>query len=259
MTLGEDMKAEEKLLRSYVEPKKYLIVRLDGKAFHSYTKGLDRPYDSKFMDDMDGVAQHLCSSVSNIKMAFIQSDEISLLVTDWSEDKNTQQLLGGQIQKIVSITAGAASTAINFLRPPVSLRHAGVFDSRVITFSTHNEAESYFVWRQMDGIKNSVSMAAETKFSSRELMGKTSDDRLQKLQEVGYPWEALPEGFKYGRLVTKEFYPKMIEIPDRATGGSRSEEVLRTRWVANPAPDFKLDFGRAQLQGLIPEKLADLS
>lgn len=255
MTLGEDMKAEEELLRSYVEPKKYLIVRLDGKAFHSYTKGLDRPYDSQFMDDMDGVAKHLCSSVSNVKMAFVQSDEISLLVTDWSKDKNTQQLLSGQIQKIVSITAATAATAINFLRPPTSLRSAGVFDSRVVTFSTHNDAESYFVWRQIDGIKNSVSMAAETKFSSRELMGESTASRLQKLQEVGYPWETLPEGFKYGRLVTKESYLKMVTIPSRVTKKSTQEEVLRTRWVGNPAPDFKLDLGRAHLQALIPAKL----
>ena len=83
-SLGDRMKEYyENRTRIYLPRRTYTIIRIDGKAFHTYTRGLQRPFDEVFMGDMDNTACYLCKNIQGVKFGFVQSDEISLLLTDF--------------------------------------------------------------------------------------------------------------------------------------------------------------------------------
>jgi tRNA(His) guanylyltransferase len=254
-TMGERMKAYEKEFRSTVPSKNHVIVRLDGKAFHSYTRGLDRPYDQKLMDDMDAVAAHLCDSISGVKFAYVQSDEISLLLTDWGFGAvdNTEAYFGNQIQKIVSVAASTASAVMNILRPPTSFSTAAVFDARMFTLPSKDETEAYFIWRQRDAIKNSVTMAASTKVSDKALMGVTTAERLALLEDHGYSWDTLPAGFRYGRIIIRKTEEEPVTFTHRKTGEVHSVMAVRSKWVSEPAFN-EVDPNEVVFRKFVPEK-----
>jgi tRNA(His) guanylyltransferase len=251
-TLGDKMKAAEAVYRSVIPAKTYAVIRLDGKAFHTYTRGLARPYDLSFMADMDTVSVQMCKLLSTARFAYVQSDEISVLLTDWSKDKDTQQFYGGQVQKIVSVAASTASAVLNTIRPPKDLSHVGAFDARIFTLDTADEVRDYFSWRQQDAIKNSVSMAASTHFSPRQLSGVNTSDRRAMLESINQPWDSLPDGFRFGRVVKKETYLATTSFVDGRTKRESTVEAMRSRWVAEPAGSFKRD--NDYTESLIPQR-----
>lgn len=73
----------ENRTRNFLPRRTYTIIRVDGKAFHSYTRGLVRPFDEKLVNDMDETACYMCKNIQGAKFAFVQSDEISILLTDF--------------------------------------------------------------------------------------------------------------------------------------------------------------------------------
>jgi len=258
MTLNDEMKAHERQTRSYLTPKTYTVIRLDGKAFHTYTKGMQKPYDQTFMDNMDQVAATLCKEVFNTKFAYVQSDEISLIVADWDPARpfaDTQAYFGGQIQKITSVSSAVAAATLNFLSPPEDISGLAYFDSRVFNLPTFEDVESYVIWRMRDARKNSISMAAYAKFSSKSLIDKSSTDRLALLEQAGSPWEKLPQGFRHGRVITRETFTEPVTYLNKRSGESHTVDAVRSRWTATPAPDFQGPEGRAYLRSLIPQKL----
>lgn len=101
--LGDRMKIfYENITRIFLPRRTYTIIRIYGKAFHTYTKGLDRPFDDKFVNDMDETACYLCKNIQGAKFAFVQSDEISILLTDF-DSLTTSAWFDGNIQKMVSV------------------------------------------------------------------------------------------------------------------------------------------------------------
>ena len=115
-SLGDRMKVNfEVRTRTFLPRRTNTIIRLDGKAFHTYTRGLERPYDLDFMSDMDETAKFLCENIQGCKLAYVQSDEISLLLTDF-EDITTEAWFDGNVQKMVSISASMAAAKFNQLR-----------------------------------------------------------------------------------------------------------------------------------------------
>lgn len=115
-SLGDRMKSNfEVRTRTFLPRRTNTIIRLDGRAFHSYTRGLQRPYDLDFMSDMDETAKFLCENIQGCKLAYVQSDEISLLLTDF-EDITTEAWFDGNVQKMVSISAAMAAAKFNQLR-----------------------------------------------------------------------------------------------------------------------------------------------
>ena len=223
--LGKRMKEQYEIrTRTYLPRRTYTILRLDGKAFHTFTRGMKRPYDEDFMCMMDETALALVSEIQGAQFAYVQSDEISLLLTDFDKI-TTDAWFDGQVQKMVSVSASLATVKFNQL----ILKHIihkklydcefdgsmtriemldlidetklAEFDSRVFTIPDPVEVENYFIWRQKDAVRNSLSMHAQSLYSHKELNGKSQVDMHDMIHEKGENWNDLPDGFKRGRTI----------------------------------------------------------
>jgi tRNA(His) 5'-end guanylyltransferase len=230
--LGDRIKKYyEYITRFFLPRRTYSIIRIDGKAFHTYTKGLNTPFDDQFVSDMDETACYLCKNIQGAKIAFVQSDEISILLTDF-DDIKTDAWYDGNIQKICSISASLATAKFNELRPG----KIALFDSRVFTIPSKIEVFNYFLWRQQDTTKNSISTVAQTLYSHNELKGKNGDMKQEMIFQAGINWNNYPDKLKRGRLIVKEQYEK--------------NGAIRNRWVSISVPIFTKD--KDFLLNLIP-------
>ena len=203
------------------------IIRIDGKSFHSFAKKCVKPFDSLLMKAMDQTAITLCKEIQGAKMAYVQSDEISILFTDFDSIK-TDCWFDGNIQKITSVSASIATKAfIEFMfslssedRSNFNVKGLPVFDSRVFTIPEPMEVSNYFIWRQQDATRNSINMVAQSYFSHKELMGKsTSDvqDMLMLQKEVN--WNNFKSGEKRGRAIVKVEY-------------KGENDSIRNKWIS---------------------------
>ena len=104
-SLGDRMKGYESAFDLTLPARMPMIVRVDGKAFHSYTLGLTRPWDDTFISVMNDTAVALCEEIQGARLAYVQSDEISVLLVDYAQ-LNTQAWRRGRLQKVVSVAAG---------------------------------------------------------------------------------------------------------------------------------------------------------
>lgn len=225
-SFGDRMKRQyEDRTRYYLPRRTYTIVRIDGKCFHAYTKGMKRPYDEKFNEAMDKTANYVMTQMDGSKLAYTQSDEISILLTDF-ENEDTQAWFDGNLQKIVSISASAAtayfsrtpiSTIVN-LEPSLKVTKHALFDARVFTITDPNEVANYFVWRTRDAIRNSINMLGQHYFSHARLHGKnTSEVQDMLVKEALINWNDQPARFKTGSLQTakllNQFASTNLTIP----------------------------------------------
>lgn len=233
--LGDRMKSNyEDRSRHYLPRRAYTIIRIDGKAFHTYTQGLDRPFDKQLIRDMDCTAERLCAQIQGSKFAFVQSDEISILVTDF-DTLTTDAWFDNNIQKICSISASIATAEFNELRPGKK----ALFDSRVFQIPSRTEVYNYFLWRQRDATKNSIQSVARSLYSHKEMDKKNTNQLQEMIFNRGINWNDFPAGQKRGRLVVKE---NII----------LTEEVIpeRTRWTTKEPPIFSEE--KEFLNSLIP-------
>lgn len=243
-------KDHEKALRTYIpEDARYIALRLDGKAFHTYTRGLGKPFDGLFMEAMDETTAILCKEVSGTVLGYTQSDEISLFLSV-KQNEGTMPWLGGAIQKIVSVSAAMATAHFNLIRTAQGHgSKVAYFDSRIMSFDSLELVDDYIAWRRADAIKNSTSMAAETYFSSKQVMGKNSEDRRQMLSGIGKPWEELPAGFRYGRLTFREWNQEPVTYLNKKTKQEATVMATRTKWVNEPAENgFSEDYINRQTE-----------
>lgn len=196
-SLGNRMKSQyEDRTRYYLPRRTYSIIRVDGKAFHGLK--LEKPFDKLFMLAMQYTAQSLCAEIQGSKFAYVQSDEISLLMTDF-EQIETEAWFDGNIQKIVSVSASTASTNFNNQYGTSSC----IFDSRVFTIPDPTEVENYFIWRQKDSTRNSIQMAARSVCSHKELNKKSSTDLQEMLFQKGINWNNYETNEKRGSIVKR--------------------------------------------------------
>lgn len=235
MTLGDRMKAYEHVYRTYLPKRTYTLIRVDGRGFSNYTRGMDKPFDPHFIGAMDATAQALCREIAGAQFAYTQSDEISVLVTDFAHHE-TQPWMGGNIAKVLSLSASCATAEFN-AQIDSEFWGTAMFDSRVWTMSDANEVANYFIWRQRDAIKNSVSMLAGHHFSHNELEGKTTNERLEMLKSIGIDWFAAPLGIQQGRTI----YKRTEITPDS----------VRSSWQTMYAVPFRIEPGH-WLVGQIP-------
>lgn len=259
--LGTRMKAQyEVRSQTHLPRRTTTVIRLDGKAFHSYTRGLERPFDQGLMDDMDETARRLCYQIQGAKIAYVQSDEISIILTDF-DDITTEAWFDGNVQKMTSISAAMAAAEFNRLRlirtvdgfedirkrhdefpgrkdwasivydpTPIFEGKLAYFDSRVFTIPDPTEVENYLIWRQQDATRNSIQMAAQSMFSHKVLHGVNTSALQEKMwSEKGVNWNDYPDGFKRGRCVVR------IEYVDEVSGG------MRSKWVVEAPPVFTQD------------------
>lgn len=210
-----------------------VIIRLDGKAFHTYTRGLNKPFDEGLIQDMRNTAIELCKQIQGAKCAYTQSDEISILVTDY-DTIDTMPWFDYDLCKIVSVSASIATAKFNQLR---SVRHfesfvgdededGGIeldiddliaqsdisylypnlklaeFDSRAFNIPTLDVA-NYFLARQRDAVKNSIQMLSQSLYSHKELDGKNVSDLQEMCFQKGHNWNDLNCYKKRGSWIVK--------------------------------------------------------
>lgn len=215
---GDRMKGYEATTRFKLPRRSYTIIRIDGKAFHSYTRGMQRPFDMGFIEDMDNTAIHLCKNIMGAKFAFVQSDEISIVLTDF-ETIQTQAWFDNNIQKMCSISASMATSEFNNLRlqrrvietsmaaltlDNIKSQKLANFDSRVYQIPQLTEVFNYFVWRQQDTTRNSIQSVARSVFSHKQVDGKNTNQMQEMLfEEKGINWNDFEPKLKRGRGIVK--------------------------------------------------------
>jgi tRNA(His) guanylyltransferase len=241
--LGDRMKRNyENRTRILIPRRTHTIIRLNGKAFHTFTKDCQRPFDVHLMDTMDFAARKLCEEIQGAKFAFVQSDEISLLLTDF-DGTQTDAWLDGNIQKMVSVAASIATAAFNsYWGRDVVFEDLALFDARVFSIPDPMEVVNYFIWRQQDATRNSISMAAQSEFSHRLLHGVSSDLMQEMLHQKGINWNDYPVGFKRGRaIVRRKTVGPVTYIDKRSNKKITKPDVERHIWVNEDPPIFTKD------------------
>lgn len=175
-----------------------VVVRLDGKAFHTFTKGAEKPFDKNIGDAMAMTALKLCKEMQGAVFAYTQSDEISVLLQDW-KTLTTDPWYANNVQKIVSVSASVATASFNSLYKKPTGTFA-LFDSRAYNIP-FLEVTNYFIWRQADATRNSISGLAQSQFSHKQLHGKGRAQMMDMLMEKGINWNDVETRFKRGICV----------------------------------------------------------
>lgn len=213
--LGNRMKSYEEVSRTVLTARMPMIVRVDGRAFHTYVKrlhtpGTDTPWNPVIRDALTDVARALMAEITGAKIAYLQSDEVSVLVTDY--DKHGSQPWFGKVaQKVASVAASIATVAFNrniqgYIDdelPAEMFPTDATFDARVFVVP-REDAANYFVWRQQDATRNSVSMLAHHHFDPGALHGKSWGVMQEMLfSERGVNWNNSPTWQKRGWCVVR--------------------------------------------------------
>jgi len=232
--LGDRMKAHEAAHRTVLPRRTYTILRLDGRAFHTYLRDAQRPFDMQFIADMAAVAEALSDEISGTAFAYHQSDEISLLVTDFATPQ-TQPWFGGVAAKQLSVSASLATAVLNERRPG----KRALFDARVFTLADPVEVANYFLWRQRDAVRNSISMAAQAHFSHKHLHGVSSNGMQELLwAEKGINWNDYPDQCKRGQTTIRRTGERAVEYTDKRTRETVQTTAVRSWWATEPAARF---------------------
>lgn len=196
MNIDDRMKMYEGTYQTEMPRRMPVVMRLDGKTFHTLTRNCERPFDKKLWQAIVGATQDLLEE-THARVAYQQSDEVSLLFIDYNKF-DSEQWVGGSTQKMVSISASIMGVGFSS-----RWGSPGYFDSRVMGIP-ERDVLNYFVWRQQDCMRNAVAMAARTEFSQKQLYGKHIDEQKTMLGEKGVKFDEYEAVFRFGTVVTKE-------------------------------------------------------
>lgn len=261
-TLGDRMKgAYENKYRLYLPERIPVIIRLDGKAFHTFCRGLKKPFDDLFISVIQDTMLDLCKNISGCKLGYVQSDEISLLLVQTKEE--SQPWFDNNIQKIVSVSASMATLYFNknfekrvfelmenyakdksdyteeelkYVDKLNSKIYTAMFDSRVFVLPKE-EVNNYFIWRQIDCTRNSILSLAQSLYSDREIHGIKCDALQDKMfTEKNVNWNDFSTVKKRGTCAIR----KEVEV----------NGVVRNKWfIDEDIPIFTQD--KTYVNGII--------
>ena len=257
--LGTRMKDQYENRTRYCLPRRtYAIIRADGKAWHTYTRGLVKPFDADLITDLDASIVSTLPHIQGAVFAYTQSDEISILLTDF-ESIQTSAWFDNNIQKMVSVTASILTAKFNRLRwtmerqGSIHIHPDSYFDARVFTIPDRVEVMNYFLWRQLDCVRNSVSAVAQSLFSHHELQGVSTRGMHEMLHAKKVNWATdFTDRQKNGALIVKESYDGPVNwVADPAIFKVVPEVVQRTRWVSKGAWKFTED--KEKLLAMVPK------
>jgi len=260
--LGDRMKEfYEDRNRIKLPRRTYTIIRIDGKAFHTYTKGLERPFDDGLIEDMNATTAYLCKNIQGAKFGYVQSDEISLILTDF-DGLGTHAWFDNNLQKMVSVAASMATSEFNRLRLVRDSREniefhrseymeASVirgfkmaqFDARAFQIPFIDEVENYFIWRQQDAVRNSISSVAQSLYSHKKLNGVKTDQMQELIFQKGINWNDYDFRKKRGAVIGK------VEVELKRDNNT----FTRSKWQVLETPTFTQD--REFIKGLLKVKL----
>lgn len=198
MKLYEGLEAGRRLM-----PLLPVLARIDGRAFHSFTRDMDRPFDATFSACMVDTTAALVRDTGAC-MGYTQSDEITLA---WhSRTMQSQIWFDGRVAKMTSQLAAQATLIFYRLvleRMPRYADRLPTFDARVWSVPNRAEGANVFLWREWDATKNSISMAASAHYSHKQLMGKNGPQKHDMLRAKGVNWNDYPALFKRGAYVQR--------------------------------------------------------
>ena len=257
--LSKRMKEYEQCYSIKIPKRTYTIIRLDGVGFSKYTKMFEKPFDDILSNVMDVATIELCKFMTP-KFAYTQSDEISLMFTD-IENIDSELIFDGKVQKLCSISASKVTAAFNktMLKVLASFKYQpdelmqkiisgdfaeidAVFDSRVYVIPDFREVSNYFIYRQQDCTRNSISMAADVVVGKDATKGKSGSQKQEMMFQNGVNWNDYKTKYKRGSVIKKHQY--QME-------GQNSELVTRSKWIVDAnTPIFTED--KEFLYNLIP-------
>lgn len=244
--IGTRMKRYENVNRNYLTPRTPVIIRIDGKAFHTFSKGFEKPFDEIMVKSMQDTMKYLCENIQGCVLGYTQSDEITLILIDY-EKLDTNAWFDYNIQKCVSVSSSMATLAFNkaFIRNVKlfnkesniiyinAIEKGALFDSRIFNIPKEEVTNCLF-WRQLDASINSVQSLGFANFSHKEMQGKSCSQVQDMLMlQKNINWNDLATTLKRGSCCIK----KQI--------GERSQWV-----IDNEIPIFKND-GRKYIENLI--------
>jgi len=200
--LGDRAKRYELVSKTYLTRRTPVLARLDGISFSNFTRGFKKPFDEDLVEAMNAAAIELCKYVQGCKLAYVASDEISLLITDY-ENINTDAFFDYETGKLNSALAGVCVDAfkdkwMDLGRP----KKRALFDCRVYNVP-ENDVTNIIYWRQEDWTKNSLTMLTSCFYSHKEMHGKRKADQHEMLHAKGVNWNDYPTSYKRGRCVIK--------------------------------------------------------
>ena len=235
--LGDRMKEYESRNQYFLQRRTPVIIRVDGKAFHTFTRGFQKPFDEVLGNAMVRTMEYLCQNISGCIFGYVQSDEITLVLQDYRK-LNTDAWFGYRTDKLCSIAASMATMAFNqyFLEEVNKFENAhcrvdehlgyctchwdseeneqfykiyckklrtALFDARCFNLPKEEVCNCIY-WRQLDATRNSIQMVGQANFSHAELQGKSCNEIQDMLHEQrGINWNDFPTRWKRGVAWTK--------------------------------------------------------
>lgn len=270
--LGDRMKKYEYVTRTYLTPRMPVIIRVDGKSFHTFTRGFKKPFDDVLVSSMQQTMKYLCENIQGCVLGYQQSDEITLVLVDYKKI-DTCSWFDYNIQKCASIAASMVTMAFNkFFEANVSkwvketfptdylgalnrsadeslnddfrlrdryytaLNKGAMFDARVFNIPKE-EVTNCILWRQNDATRNSIEMVGHANFSQSSLHKKSCNQIQDMLMlEKRINWNDFPAALKRGSCCVR----RLVGV-----------EGDRTKWVIdNDIPIFKGE-GRCYINDLV--------
>ncbi len=189
-TLEDRMKQYESVSKNYLVRKTPVILRIDGKGFSKYTQSFKKPVDPFLASAMAETAKFLVKNIQGARIAYTQSDEISVLLRDW-DSPTTDAWFSYNVQKLVSVAASMATAHFNYFMAQRPDSKPAVFDCRAFNLP-FSEVCNYFIWRQQDGIRNSISMHAHHMFGHSKMQGVNTERAISMMLDAGFDWMSLP-------------------------------------------------------------------
>lgn len=250
-----------------------VAIRIDGKAFHTFTRGFNKPFDEVLIKSMQETTKYLCENIQGCVLGYTQSDEITLILVDYKK-LTSSAWFDYEVQKICSIAASMATMAFNkffsheyeeinrwvsegspsdedikYMYALYDKLGKAMFDARCFNIPKE-EVANLIYWRQLDATRNSIQMVGQANFSHKELQNKTCNMIQDMLMtQKGINWNDFPVYQKRGSCCIKETY--CPELGENNTDSETSIQTARTQWVIDKEiPIFKGD-NRAYIENLI--------
>lgn len=231
------MKEYEGVSRTTLTRRVPVIIRIDGCHFHTFTKGLQKPFDRYLMTVMQETMAELCRNIQGCVFGYTQSDEITLILTDYKTVKTSAWFDYG-VQKLASVAASMATMYFNKIwRKNLDDRSLEILKSKCdkATFDARcfnipkEEVANCMIWRQKDATRNSIEAVAQASFRHSELDGKSCDQLQEMLwQEKGINWNEFPTDAKRGSACYRQIVKQEITDP---TNPGDIITVERNPWV----------------------------
>ena len=241
-TLKERMEELRSKYDIILPKKRYVMAMIDGRSFSSIIKKhFKLPFDDCFVELMNETAKYVCEHVGGCKFAYVQSDEITFVLTDF-EDETTEPFFGNRLCKLQSIIPSMATAKFNQLFTLYNLQHhlqinpyetiinsiLTEFDCKVWDVDNYNDVIAYIIWRQNDCIRNSKQQTTQTYLPKKSLLNKNTDEQIKMLlDEKGINWNQFNDGLKYGRFIYKTKVYKYVE--------TLHKEIERYAWQIEDA------------------------